>query len=70
MSSMMPTSQTAAQQWGERREWPRDMHRYRSNHSGMPAGLMIAGLAALGLGALAAYYLGPDLIRYLKIERM
>jgi hypothetical protein len=35
-----------------------------------PLGLMIAGLAVIGLGALALYYLGPDLVRYMKIKRM
>ncbi|HTU92200.1 MAG TPA: hypothetical protein VMF69_19110 [Gemmataceae bacterium] len=33
-------------------------------------GLLLAGLAVLGLGAFAWYYLGPDLQRYLKIRRM
>ena len=33
-------------------------------------GLLLAGLAAFGLGALAWYYFGPDLRRYLKISRM
>jgi hypothetical protein len=33
-------------------------------------GLLLAGLAAVGLGALAWYYLGPDLRRYIKISRM
>ena len=33
-------------------------------------GLMIAGLAALGLGALAWYYFEPDVRRYLKIRSM
>lgn len=32
--------------------------------------LLFAGLAVLALGALGLYYLGPDLRRYLKIERM
>jgi hypothetical protein len=40
-----------------------------------PGGLLsnpwlIGGLAAVGLGALAWYYLGPDLRRYLKIRSM
>jgi len=30
----------------------------------------LAALAAVGLVALAVYYFGPDLVRYLKIERM
>lgn len=33
-------------------------------------GLLLAGLAVVGLGALALYYLGPDLRRYLKIRNM
>jgi hypothetical protein len=33
-------------------------------------GLTLAGLAAVGLGGLAWYYLGPDLRRYLKIRHM
>ena len=32
--------------------------------------LLLAGLAVVGLGALALYYLGPDLRRYLKIRNM
>lgn len=34
------------------------------------SGMMLAGLAALGLGALAWYYFGPDVRRYLKIRNM
>jgi hypothetical protein len=30
----------------------------------------VLGLAALGVGALAWYYLGPDLQRYLKMRSM
>ncbi len=33
-------------------------------------GWLAAGLIAAGLGALAFYYLGPDLRRYLKIKSM
>jgi hypothetical protein len=33
-------------------------------------GLLVAGLVGFGLGALAWYYLSPDLRRYLKITRM
>lgn len=51
----------------------------RRRHSGMLReggfgrggnGLLLAGLAVVGLGALALYYLGPDLRRYLKIRNM
>ena len=34
------------------------------------SGWLIAGLAVAGLGALAWYYLGPDLRRYLKMRNM
>ena len=35
------------------------------------SGLLLAGLVAAGvLGALAWYYLGPDLRRYMKIRNM
>lgn len=34
------------------------------------SGLLLAGLVAVGLGALAWYYLGPDLKRYMKIRNM
>ena len=33
-------------------------------------GLLLAGLAAFGLGALAWYYFGPELRRYIKVARM
>jgi hypothetical protein len=32
--------------------------------------LLVGGLAVAGLGALAWYYLGPDLRRYLKLRDM
>jgi len=37
--------------------------------SGIPV-LPILGFAAAGLAILCAVYFGPDLVRYLKIERM
>jgi hypothetical protein len=33
-------------------------------------GLFVPAMVALGLGALAWYYLGPDLRRYMKIRSM
>jgi hypothetical protein len=36
---------------------------------GLP-GWLVTGLIAAGVGALAWYYLGPDLRRYLKIRSM
>jgi hypothetical protein len=37
---------------------------------GPPWGLIVTGLVVLGVGMMAWNYLGPDLRRYLKIERM
>lgn len=69
MSAMTSPSQ-AAQQWGERQQRPENLRRYQHSHNGVSPGLLVAGLAALGVGAFMAYYFGPDLVRYLKIERM
>jgi hypothetical protein len=33
-------------------------------------GLLIAGLAVIGLGALTWYYIGPDIRRYMKMRSM
>jgi hypothetical protein len=35
-----------------------------------PTKLVVAGAVVLGLGVLAWYYLGPDVRRYLKIQKM
>ena len=51
--------------WGERSAlsaWRRA--------GGPPLGLVVAGVAVIGLGVLAWTYLGPDLKRYLKIHSM
>lgn len=32
--------------------------------------LLLTGLAVVAVGALAWYYLGPDLVRYMKIRSM
>jgi hypothetical protein len=37
---------------------------------GLSPALVVGGLAVLGLGALAWYYLGPDIRRYMKIRSM
>jgi hypothetical protein len=42
----------------------------RSEFTGSSLALPVAALVALGLGALAWYYLGPDLRRYLKLRSM
>jgi hypothetical protein len=48
----------------------RPERRFLTREAPRNSGLLLAGLAALGLGALAWYYLGPDLRRYIKISRM
>lgn len=42
----------------------------RSGSGGISTGWLIAGLAAVGVSAWALYHFGPDLRRYLKMERM
>jgi hypothetical protein len=42
----------------------------RQDSGGLPAGLLIGGLVVVGLGLLAWYYMGPDLVRYMKIRNM
>jgi hypothetical protein len=32
--------------------------------------VLLVGLGAIGLGFLAWHYLGPDLVRYMKIRNM
>ncbi len=47
----------------------RALDRYRKQN-GSSSSMWLTGLTVLGLGALAFYYLGPDLKRYLKIRHM
>jgi uncharacterized protein DUF6893 len=47
----------------------RALDRYRKQN-GSSTTMWLTGLTFLGLGALAFYYLGPDLKRYLKIRHM
>ena len=52
-------------------EWHgRHLLREREESGGSSLSLLIGGLAVIGLGALAWYYLGPDLRRYMKIRSM
>ena len=52
---------THAEDWRERY----DVGQWRR-----PSGWLLTGLVLAGLGALAWYYLGPDLRRYMKIKSM
>ena len=71
MSGSIPDSLTrsprqSAEEWQGR--YPADWRPGGRRSSG--SGLLLTGLALAGLGALAWYYLGPDLRRYLKIRSM
>jgi hypothetical protein len=46
------------------------LSRRSMNDSAPPWGLVITGLAVVGLGIVAWNYFGPDLRRYIKIKRM
>jgi hypothetical protein len=56
--------------WEERRGPIARRSTPRSTSEAPPVGLLVGGLVIVGLGALALYYLGPDLVRYMKIKRM
>jgi hypothetical protein len=53
-----------------REGWGRHAAEERGRSRGLPTGWLLAGAVAVGLGALAWYYLGPDLRRYMKIRNM
>jgi hypothetical protein len=44
--------------------------RRQSDYGRSGSGLLLTGLVLAGLGALAWYYLGPDLVRYMKIRNL
>jgi hypothetical protein len=49
---------------------PRPEMMERRERGGLPWGWMLAGVAVAGLGFLVWRTFGPDLRRYIKIERM
>jgi hypothetical protein len=70
MSTMTPPTEQRWSPASNDARWGGPAMARRPEPSGLPAGLTVAGLAVIGLGALALYYLGPDLVRYLKIRNM
>jgi hypothetical protein len=50
-------------------EW-RERYHLTDRPAGLSPGLLLVGVAAVGLGVLASYYLLPDLVRYMKIRDM
>ncbi len=65
-------SEHLAPSWPRSREWekPSALLKEREFPRKYPVGLMVAGLLAVGIGALAWYYLAPDVRRYMKIRSM
>ena len=56
-------------QSGER-EFRRALVQWERAHAPSGPGWLLTGLAVAGIGFLAWNYLGTDLIRYIKMERM
>jgi hypothetical protein len=54
--------------WGGKR--PHYAPAPRQGSSGVPVGWLLAGALGAGLAYLAWSYIGPDLVRYLKIKSM
>jgi hypothetical protein len=67
MSSVGSQSLTPSQQ--RRESWRAGCPTSTRDHAGPSWRLLATGLVVLGLGLLA-WNLGPDLRRYIKIERM
>jgi hypothetical protein len=70
MSSV--TSDSSRGSLREEEEWRGSYSRpvERQDAGGVPWGLIAGGLVVGGLAAMAWNYFGPDLRRYIKIERM
>ena len=70
MSRLTPERETSPSRPAEE-EWRGRSMMERRRSEASSSGLVVAGLVAAGvLGALAWYYLGPDLRRYMKIRNM
>lgn len=51
-------------------EEERQRQRMERRGGGISTGWMLAGLAGIGLATWMVYHFGPDVARYLKMERM
>ena len=65
-SSAHPAEHTEASEWERVAYEPLR----RADSAGLSRGWLIAGVAVAVLGFLAARHFGPDLRRYIKMERM
>ncbi len=70
MSSMQTTVPGPSLRGSQRPGRPSDRGDWGSNFLGPSRGLLVGGLVVAGLAYLAWRYIGPDLVRYIKIERM
>ena len=65
MTSQVPERARSSMAEGE---WPQ-----QANWSGsapISMGWLLASVAAVGVGAWMVYHFGPDLVRYMKMEKM
>jgi hypothetical protein len=71
MSAVMPDNLRGSPQY-QGGDWRPGYPSYpmRRDGSTLPRDLVVAGLVVVGIGALAWYYLGPDLRRYIKMSSM
>lgn len=69
--SQMTSEYYAPRYRGQEGDWPQHYPAERAYpaRQGGPDVFRV-GMAAVGLGALAWYYFGPDVVRYLKIREM
>jgi hypothetical protein len=73
MSAVIPDDLRESPQYqGQGSDWRPGFRSYPARRDGntLSRDLVVAGLAVVGIGALAWYYLGPDLRRYIKMSSM
>lgn len=51
-------------------EWRRSTDLAGQGGMGISSGWLLGGLAVLGIGVWMAWHFGPDVARYIKMERM
>jgi hypothetical protein len=70
MSSMPSNAPAQAMHWSQRPSRAPDRTEGGLNFLGPSTGLLVGGAVVAGLAYLAWRYVGPDLVRYMKISRM
>ena len=69
MSRLIPGHRGRLARLADQDWWSRPASR-RSEALASTPGWLVAGLVAAGVGALAWYYVGPDVKRYIKLRNM